>query len=98
MLGKKYEITSIGNGTIGSGFFDPSGSTTYHIKKVREILLDVNTQENACQQAAIYLFSQEFHLMFNYFAGKRAPLSKEHDGSQHRENKYKLNKTEGEVN
>jgi hypothetical protein len=82
-------ITSIGKGTIGCGFFDPSGSTTCNIKKViRGILLDVNTQENETppnkQQSG--LFSQEFHLKLNYFAGKRAQLSKEH-GSQHRENK-----------
>jgi hypothetical protein len=37
MLGKKDEITSIGKGTIGCGFIDPSGSTTCNIKKVRGI-------------------------------------------------------------
>jgi hypothetical protein len=37
MLGKKDEITSIGKGTIGCGFFDPLGSTTCNIKKVRGI-------------------------------------------------------------
>jgi hypothetical protein len=59
VLGKKDEITSIGKGTIGSGFFDPSGSTTCNIKNVRGILLDVNTQENASQQAAIWsIFSR----------------------------------------
>jgi hypothetical protein len=41
---KEDEITSIGKGIIGCGFFDPSGRTTCNIKKVRGILLDVNTQ------------------------------------------------------
>jgi hypothetical protein len=35
MLGKKDEITSIGKEAIGSGFFDPLGSSTCNIKKVR---------------------------------------------------------------